>query len=188
MSERMTEKRLEYVDNYIREVNVGLSSSEESANHWSWCGLELLDEIRALKAEVREKDERIKELEPDAWKIEATINMAVADLKAEVARLQAENEEKDEQREQRCIAHAAYNPDGDCIYCDFELATEKIESLESEVARLREALGRILLARDEFDRIRSKLNPIDWAFQTGRMSGRIKALVDDALRGSGEGE
>ena len=100
----MSERRDDAMIESIRaRVNAPTSFGYGITHYKNDC-LDLLDTVDALLAEVREKDERIKELEPDAWKIEATINMAVADLKAEVARLREALEAHDCDGIQACRA------------------------------------------------------------------------------------
>lgn len=68
-------------------------------------------------------------------------DVLIADMQAERDALAEEvkrlREEKGRE-EQRCIAHAAYNPEGDCIYCDHEQEKERAEAAEEEVTRLKD--------------------------------------------------
>lgn len=71
----------------------------------------------------------------------------VAALRAEIERLTqelaAEQEHRQDLLADRCTAHGMANPEGDCVYCDHEQATDRAERAERERDEARSALRKI---------------------------------------------
>jgi hypothetical protein len=100
---------------------------------------ERTEEGAAWRRQFEDQQKRTEHASSEAIK-------ATAELKTATKRA----EEAEKHAEQRCIKHAAYNPEGDCVYCDVELA-------QAQAQRLREALDLVpRLARWEAQDILDK--------------------------------